>query len=117
MKRILSCMLLFAMLLAIPAVAVSLTSVEINQTVQSGEDLYVFFHVADENEDSISGLSAENIRVDLGGQTLVTELENLGDAGIGYVFAIDVSSSLSKEQFAGVQGCMKEWISAMGSED
>ena len=117
MKRILSFMLLFAMLLMIPAMAVSLTSVKINQIVQSGEDLYIFFHAVDENEDSISGLNSENVRVDLGGRTIDSEIEPLGAENIGYVFAIDVSASLSEEQFDSVQECIKSWIDAMNPGD
>jgi uncharacterized protein YegL/outer membrane murein-binding lipoprotein Lpp len=117
MKKILVLTVMFAVILSTTVLAASLTSVKINQIVQSGENLYVFFHAVDENENAITDLTADEIQIDLGGQALSAELESLGTEGIGYVFAIDVSSSLSEEQFSSVQECMKEWINAMGAND
>lgn len=99
------------------AFAASLTIVEINQTVQNGEDLYVFFHADDENDEQISGLEKEAVKLELGGQNLETELQSADSVGVGYVFAVDVSGSLSEVQFAGVQNALKSWIDRMGAED
>ena len=117
MKRILSMIICLAMLLTVQAFASSLTSVEINQIVQDGEDLYVFFHADDENDEQISDLGEDAVKLDLGGQSLATEVQNAGYVGVGYVFAVDVSSSLSEAQFASVQEALKNWVERMGSED
>ena len=117
MKRILSMIICLAMLLTVQAFAASLTSVEINQTVQDGEDLYVFFHADDENDEQISTLGEGAVKLDLGGQSLATEVQNADYVGVGYVFAVDVSSSLSEAQFASVQEVLKNWVERMGSED
>ncbi len=117
MKRILSMIICLAVLLSVQAFAASLTSVEINQTVQDGEDLYVFFHADDENDEQISTLGEDAVKLDLGGQSLTTEVQHAGYVGVGYVFAVDVSSSLSEAQFASVQEALKNWVERMGSED
>lgn len=117
MKRILPIMICLALLLSAQAFAVSLTSVEINQIIQENEKLYVFFHADDENDEQISGLEDGDVRLELGGQNLSARMENTGAAGIGFVFAVDVSASLSAEQFAGVQEALKNWVGRMGSED
>lgn len=117
MKRILLVMMCLALLLSAQAFAASLTSVEINQIVQENDSLYVLFHADDENDEQISNLEEENVRLELGGQSLTVQLQSAGSAGVGYVFAVDVSASLSAEQFAGVQQALKNWVSRMGSED
>lgn len=117
MKRILSVVIGLVMLLSMQAFAASLTSVGINQTVQNGEDLYVFFHADDENDEQISGLEKEAVKLELGGQNLETELQSADSVGVGYVFAVDVSGSLSEVQFAGVQNALKSWVDRMGAED
>lgn len=117
MKRILSIMICLVLLLSVQAFAASLTSVDINQIIQENEKLYVFFHADDENDDPISGLEEGSVRLELGGHSLSAQMQSAGSAGIGYVFAVDVSASLSAEQFAGVQEALKNWVGRMGSED
>lgn len=117
MKRILSIMMCLALLLSVQAFAASLTSVDINQIIQDNEKLYVFFHADDENDDPISGLEEGDVRLELGGQSLSAQMQSAGSAGIGYVFVVDVSASLSADQFASVQEALKNWVGRMGSED
>lgn len=116
MRRILA-FVLCVLLLTVSAYAASLTSVEINQVLQSEGDLYVAFHANDENGEGMAGLSEEDVRLEIGGEILDTELQDQSSLGIGYVFAVDVSASLSVEQFAAVKEQMKAWAGALGAQD
>ena len=109
--------LLCVSLLVTSAYAASLTSVEINQVLQLGNDLYVMFHANDENGFAVQSISEESLSLEVGGKILETEVMPQNEMGIGYVFAVDVSASLTAEQFAAVQEQMKAWASRLGSED
>lgn len=109
--------ILCAMIMTTSVYAATLTSVEINQIMQVGEDLYVVFHANDENGEELSNISSEDIRVEIGGEILETELRDQNSLGIGYVFAVDVSASLTAEQFAAVKEQMKSWAGSLGDQD
>ena len=109
--------LLCGWLLVTSAYAASLTSVDINQVLQQGNELYVMFHASDENGSAVQSISEENLSLEVGGKVLETEVTPQNELGIGYVFAVDVSASLSTEQFAAVQEQMKAWAGRLGSGD
>lgn len=116
MRKILA-VVLCIMLLTTSAYAAGLTSVEINQVFQNGEDLFVVFHASDENGEAMPGLTGEDVRLEVGGKILTTELLSQDTLGMGYVFAVDVSASLSVEQFAAVKEQMKSWAASLGAQD
>lgn len=116
MRKILA-VALCIMLLTTSAYAAGLTSVEINQVYQNGEDLFVVFHASDENGEAMPGLTGEDVRLEVGGKILTTELLSQDTLGMGYVFAVDVSASLSVEQFAAVKEQMKSWATSLGAQD
>lgn len=116
MKRVIS-ILLCLVLLSTCAYASGLTNVEINQTIQSGDDLYVIFHAEDEYGEALSGLTTENVHLEVGGQVLDDELKTADALGMGYVFAVDISASLTVDQFAAVQEQMKAIVNSLGEQD
>ena len=118
MKRfLLPFLIAAAAFLTMSVYAASLTRVRIDQTVQQDSLLYIILHAVDQDDNAITGLTEENIRVDLGGRTLPISVEQENAGGTGYVFCIDVSASLSAEQFGSVQACMRKWVDAMGGSD
>ena len=109
--------LLCGWLLVTTAYAASLTSVDINQVLQLGNDLYVMFHANDENGSAIQSVSKESLSLEVGGKVLEAEVMPQNEMGIGYVFAVDVSASLTTGQFAAVQEQIKAWAGRLGSDD
>lgn len=117
MKKIVSILVCLALLGSAGAYAAAPASVKIDQTAQAGGTLSVFFHAADAAGADMTGLTPENVELALDGRVLPAQVESAAAAGVGYVFAVDVSVSLSPEQFAAVREQLKGWIGAMGPQD
>ena len=116
MKKFCVLFICLAMLLSSTAFAASLTTVDINQIVQNGDQLYVFFHALDENSECLSGIESSQIKLELSNQVLSPELQSTGD-GTAFVFAIDISGSLSAEQFSSVKSGVQTYVNNMSSQD
>lgn len=120
MKKMLSLSLLLIILVC-PALAnaATLTSVDISQTVQTEDALFIFFDVADETGEPLSGISSEDVIISIGRKDYVPSVQTMAksELGIGYVFAVDISKSLSEEQFEGVREAIVSWIDGMGEMD
>ncbi len=116
MKKFCVLFICLAILLSSTAFASSLTTVDINQIVQKGDQLYVFFHTLDENSECLSGIESGQIKLELSNQVLTPEMQSTGE-GTAFVFAIDVSASLSAEQFAAVKSGIQEYVNNLGNKD
>lgn len=112
---------LLLIILVCPALAnaATLTSVDISQTVQTEDALFIFFDVADETGEPLSGISSEDVIISIGRKDYVPSVQTMAksELGIGYVFAVDISKSLSEEQFEGVREAIVSWIDGMGEMD
>lgn len=117
MKKLVSIALVLVLLGSVGAYAAFPSSVKIDQTFQDGGDLSVVFHANDGSGADMSNLTEDSVSVTLDGQTLPARLEPANAGGIGYVFAVDVSTMLTNEQFAAVRESLKSWIGAMGLRD
>lgn len=67
----------------------------------------------------LSGISSEDVIISIGRKDYVPSVQTMvkSELGIGYVFAVDVSKSLSEEQFEGVREAIVSWIDGMGEMD
>jgi VWFA-related protein len=119
MKKLFMSLVVFALLLTGFAHAATLTSVTIGQTVQKDDTLFVFFHAADEQGHAVNGLTCDGIFLAIGPQEKKVQVATVADAGlgVGYVFAVDISKSLSEVQFASVRSAIQAWIDDMGEND
>ncbi len=117
MKKLVSFILGLALLGSVSAYAAFPASVKIDQTFSDGEELSVIFHAGDGSGADLPDLAAENVSLTLGGRTLPAQLEPANARGVGCVFAVDVSSTLSEEQFSPIRESLKSWIAAMGLRD
>ena len=116
MKKICVLFICLVCLLSSTALAASLTTVDINQIVQNGDQLSVFFHALDENSDCLNGIQGDQIKLEISNQTLAPELQT-SDEGVAYVFALDISASLSSAQFDSVKASVQDYVNSMGSHD
>lgn len=120
-KNILLGLILLCATIAISSIAyaATLTSANISQTAQADDTLYAFFDIADETGAPVTGLAAEDITLTIGTKVLETGLYTVAqsDIGVGYVFAVDISKSLSAKQFEDVKKALQQWISNMGEKD
>lgn len=120
MKKILIVSMVACFLfLPIVANAATLTSVNINQTVQMEDALFTFFDVSDEAGVPMAGITSEDVSLCVGSKDYAPTVQTVADSelGIGYVFAVDVSKSLNEEQFEGVREAIASWIDGMGEMD
>lgn len=116
MKKLIMVLLCGAILIT-SAYASGVASLEINQTIQIGEDLYCSFHADNENGEVLTNITADNLQLELGGQILDLDVQSSNDVGIGYVFAVDISASLTQDQFSAVREQMKAIAAALGERD
>lgn len=120
MKKIIAASIVLCLLLCpLTALAAALTGVNISQTAQAEDALYVFFDVTDETGAPIAGIGAEDVSISLGGRDFAPKVGTVGGSGlgVGYVFAVDISRSLNEKQFAYVREAIGAWIGAMGEKD
>lgn len=120
MKKILIVILtLLLTISAVPALAATLTSVNISQTVQTEDALFAFFDVSDETGAPMTGLTSENVSLSIGSKDLEPTVKTVAESelGVGYVFAVDISKSMTEKQFEGVRKAISAWISGMGEKD
>lgn len=118
-NRIALLTILCIFLLPAIAFAATLTRANISQTAQEDDVLYAFFDVSDESGAPIAGLEAADIQFSLGTQEPAASLQAVSESGmgIGYVFAVDISKSLSEKEFEGVREALGDWIDGMREED
>ena len=120
MKKIYTIALILLLLLT-PTLtqASTLTSVNISQTVQADDALFAFFDVSDETGAPMAGLSSEDVTLSIGSMDFVPTVKTVAESelGVGYVFAVDISKSLTEKQFEGVREAISAWISGIGELD
>lgn len=120
MKRILTlCISICILLVPLTAYATTLTSVNISQTVQAEDTLFTFFDVSDETGAPMAGLASGDVALSIGNQDFTPTVKTMAESGlgIGYVFAVDISKSLTEKQFEGVREAIGSWIGGMGELD
>lgn len=102
------------------ASAAGLTSLKIAQSVQKGNNIKIYFNAMDDASAPAGSLLADDLFLSLGSDTLsiesVSPFDTLGE-GIGYVFAVDISKSLTNTQFTAVRESLKNLINNMGALD
>lgn len=120
MKRIIAvCLVICLSLCPVIAHATMLTKVNISQTKQADEYLFTFFDVYDENGNSIMGLNSDDVSMMIGAHEPKAEVFTVAESGlgIGYVFAVDISKSLTEKEFDGVRKSIYSIVSGMQDGD
>ena len=120
MKRIIAvCLVICLSLCPIIAYATMLTRVNISQTKQVDKYLFTFFDVYDENGNPIMGLHSDDVSMMIGADEPMTDVLTVAESGlgVGYVFAIDISKSLTEKEFDGVRKSIYSIVNSMQDGD
>ena len=92
----------------------------IHQTALEGKELTTFISVYDKNNRLVEGLRAEDFKVNYGlNEGTINSLKPFSSAqyGTSYVFMVDVSKSVTKENFQTIKNSIKSWIKSLNPGD
>ena len=120
MKRIIAvCLVICLSLCPVIAHATMLTRVNISQTKQVDKYLFTFFDAYDENGNPVMGLHSDDVSMMIGTHEPKAEVLTVAESrlGIGYVFAVDISKSLTEKEFDGVRKSIYSIVSGMQDSD
>jgi len=112
----------FTLLLIFSAYAFAGEAVSMN-IIGVQEDMPVlkaYINLYDEGNTKLEEIDKKCIAASLDGNAInITEIENLKDTeeGNAAIFLIDISKSLSTENFAELKSKMTQWVDEMGSQD
>jgi len=113
--------LIFALAQATAATQASTPAdITITQALAQGTDVIAYVAVTDETGAPVSGITARQVHATLGAHptsvTAFTPFAAIGE-GVGYIFLVDTSRSLSARRFTQIRQALREWIVALGAQD
>ena len=94
--------------------------VRISQATSLGPDITVYLDVRAENGQFVRGLTAERLAATVGEQTAaVGDVEPFFETtdGVTYLFLVDISKSLTTDEFGKIRGALADWVSALRPQD
>lgn len=112
-----------AVLLAINislAAAADVASFRAGQAVVLYPEITAYIDVIDQNGQPVAELQQNQLAATLGQTQLVVKAIkpfDTSDEGVGYVFLVDISKSLSTVQFQQIQGAINQWVDTMRDGD
>ena len=102
------------------AVSGAPATLNISQALAEGQDLRVYLEVRDEAGGPVDDVIPEQLHATVGPHA--AEIKGLdpfspADAGVTYLFLVDLSRSLSRAEFERIRSALEEWIGALGPRD
>ena len=102
------------------AVSGAPATLNISQALAEGQDVRVYLEVRDEAGGPVDDVIPEQLHATVGPHT--AEIKGLdpfapADAGVTYLFLVDLSRSLSPAAFERIRRALVEWIGALGPRD
>jgi Mg-chelatase subunit ChlD len=109
------------LILAAGAAPAEVADFRLGQAVQaSGDSVRAYLDVWDEESNAVATLGTNELSATLGGEAMQIEtvlpFRDSGE-GIAYVFAVDISRSLSPAHFDGIRRALETWIGRLGPRD
>lgn len=122
-KRRLAICLAVLLLLAMSTVALAAEylSIEVTQSSVALPRIKLYTDIYDTNDEKVTReMDAADFEVMVDGVLVdVTSIQPFADSGegIGYTFLIDISKSLTDEEFDGIKAMLTDWIGQMDNKD
>lgn len=122
-KRRLAICLTVLILLAMSTVALAAEylSIEVTQSAVALPSIKLYTDIYDTNDEKVTReMDAADFEVMVDGVAVnVTSIQPFANSneGIGYTFLIDISKSLTDEEFDGIKAMLTDWIGQMGNKD
>ena len=92
----------------------------LEQAHLSGEELVVVADIRDGADNALAQIAAENVSATLAGRPLalkaIGRADSVGEEGT-YLFLVDISKSLKKDQFEALRKGLADWVSSLGEDD
>ncbi len=119
-RSILFFLILFLSMFSFNVSAADLSRITLSQACLDFPRISVYLDIRDSAEQEVTDIKSEQFNVSLGEYPLkVTGMTKWSDAdeGIGYVMLVDVSRSLSPEQFKQMKLSVEDWIDSLQVKD
>ncbi|MDD3516636.1 MAG: VWA domain-containing protein [Synergistaceae bacterium] len=92
----------------------------LEQVHREKEELVVVVDVRDGSDNALADLADEDVRATLGGEPLslrsLGRFDTVGESA-AYLFLVDVSKSLKKNQFDALREGLADWVRGLGDDD